>query len=117
MLMATETHKLGIGDTLTPLAVQLKQRDSTGTLSNVNLSGLTVKFTMVDSSGTTIVDEATTGVTVTDAATGKVSYDFQTADVDVAGVFYGWFTVYSGSEYDTYPVGGRKLVIEIADRA
>ena len=53
---------------------------------------------------------------MTDATTGKVQYDFQTADVASAGTFYGWFTVYSGTEHDTYPVGGRKLVIEIAAR-
>jgi hypothetical protein len=34
-----------------------------------------------------------------------------------AGTFYGWFTVYSGTEKDTYPAGGRKLVIEISARA
>ena len=115
--MATEKHALAVGDTLTPLGCQLKQLGTTGTLAAVNLTGLTVKFTLVDSTGTVIVNEATTGVTVTDAANGKVQYDFQTGDVDTAGTYYAWFTVYSGTEHDTYPVGGRKLVIEISARA
>lgn len=115
--MATERHELSVGDTLTPLAVQLKQRNASGVLTAVDLSGLTVKFTMVDSSGGMVVAETPTGVTVTAAATGLVQYDFQSGDVDTAGTFYGWFTVYNGSEKDTYPAGGRKLVIVISDRA
>lgn len=117
--MATTLHRLGIGDTLTPLGAQFKQESATvpGVLTVVDLSGLTVKFTMVNEAGTVIVNEATTGVTVTDATNGKVQYDFQTADVATAGTYYGWFTVYSGTEHDTYPVGGRKLVIVISARA
>ena len=114
--MSTEVHRISVGDTLTPLGCQLKQKDDNGSLSAVVLTGLTVKFTLVNSAGTVVVNEATTGVTVTDAATGKVSYDFQAADVITAGTFYGWFSVYSGSEKDTYPAGGRKLVIEISAR-
>jgi hypothetical protein len=115
--MATEKHSISVGDTLTPLAVQLKQKDVNGALSAVVLTGLTVKFTLVNSVGTVVVAETVTGVSVTDAANGKVQYDFQTADVVTAGTFYGWFTVYSGTEKDTYPAGGRKLVIEISARA
>ena len=114
--MATEKHSISVGDTLTPLGCQLKQLSATGVLTVVNLAGLTVKFTMANSVGTVIVNEATTGVSVTNATTGKVQYDFQTADVATAGTYYGWFTVYSGTEHDTYPVGGRKLVIEISAR-
>jgi hypothetical protein len=115
--MATEKHRIGIGDTLTPLGVQLKQLSTSGVLTAVDLSGLTVKITLVNEAGTVVVNEGTTGVTVTDATNGKVQYDFQTADVATAGTYYGWFTVYSGTEKDTYPVGGRKLVIEISARA
>ena len=115
--MAIEKHSIAVGDTLTPLGCQLKQFSATGVLTVVNLAGLTVKFTLVNAAGTVVVNEATTGVTVTDATNGKVQYDFQTADVTTAGTFYGWFTVYSGTEHDTYPVGGRKLVIEISARA
>ena len=115
--MASELHKIGVGDTLTPLGCVCQQKSTTGVLAAVNLTALTVKFTMVNEAGTVVVNEATTGVTVTDAANGKVQYDFQTADVATAGTFYGWFTVYSGTEHDTYPIGGRKLVIQIDARA
>ena len=114
--MATELHRICVGDTLTPLGCQCQQKSTTGVLGAVNLTGLIVKFTMVSEAGTIVCNEVTTGVTVTDAANGKVQYDFQAADVAVAGTYYGWFTVYSGTEHDTYPVGGRKLVIEISAR-
>lgn len=113
--MATVQHDITVGDTLTPLAVQLKQKNASGTLEAVNLSGLTIKFSMCDDAGTVIVDEATTGVTVTDASSGKVQYDFQAADVDAAGTFYGWFHVYNGAERDTFPAGGRNLIINISE--
>ena len=105
------------GDTLTPVGVQLKAKDATGAYAVIDLTGLTVKFHMVDDDGADVVAETTTGVTVTDAANGKVMYDFQAADVDEAGTFYGWFLVYSGTEVDSYPVNGRKLEIEIVERA
>jgi hypothetical protein len=115
--MTRQTHQLSVGDTLTPLAAQLKQADATGALVPVALSGLTVKFSMANSAGTLIVNEATTGVSVTDAANGKVQYTFQAVDVTTAGTFYGWFTVYSGTSHDTYPIGGRTLAIVIDARA
>ena len=94
----------------------MKQTDANGTLSAVVLTGLTIKFTMVSAAGAVIVNEGTTGVAVTDAINVKVRYDFQSADVANAGTFFGWFTVYSGTEHDTYPSGGRKLMIVIAAR-
>ena len=114
--MAIQQHEIAVGDTLTPMGAQLRRRNAAGILEDVDLTGLTVKFQMVDEDGTAVVAETTTGVTVVTAAEGKVQYDFQAADVDEAGTFYGWFTVYSGTEKDTYPVGGRKLVIRIDDR-
>lgn len=110
-----KTHEITVGDTLTPLGVQLRQKGTDGVYAPVDLSGLIVKFTMVAEDGTVVVNEGTTGVTVTDATTGKVQYDFQATDVDTVGTYFGWFTVYSGSERDTYPAGGRQLKIVIHD--
>ena len=113
--MALETHRIVVGDTLTPMGCQLKQRNASGALEAVNLTGTTVKFSMANAAGTVVVNEATTGVSVITAASGLVQYDFQTADVAAAGTFYGWFTVYSGTEKDTYPAHNKKLVIEIVN--
>ena len=109
--MTAERHSITVGDTLSPMYVQLVQRDDSKVLVPVDLTSNTVKFFMVDEDGEEVVAETTTGVTVEDAEDGKVSYDFQAADVTDGGTYYGWFRVYDGSECDTYPNGGRKLCI------
>ena len=71
---------------------------------------------MVDEDGNTVVDEAS--ATITSVTSAKVYYDFQSVDVDDAGIFYGWFTSYSADgETDTFPTGGRKLRIRIDAKA
>ena len=111
--MASQRHKIHVGDTLTPVAKQLKQKGENGVLGAVNLTGLTVKFSLVSEAGVKVVDEATTGVTVTDAANGKVTYDFQAADVANAGTFTAYFHTYSGTERDTFPSEGDEFQVII----
>lgn len=113
-----QVHYRTKGDTLTPIAAKLEQTDENGVLQPVNLNGGFVpKFRMVDDNGVTKVAETEDNVTVTDAANGKVQYDFQTADVNTAGTFWAWFAVYDsgGTERDSFPVSGKKLRVEIAD--
>lgn len=93
--------------------MQLKQKNESGVDTNVDLTGKTVKFKMYDSAGTVVVSETTTGVTVSEAATGKVDYDFQSANVATPGAYYGYFVVYDGSETDHFPVKSKDLIIEI----
>lgn len=111
--MTIVTHDVHINDTATTIAAQLKRKNAAGTLTAVDLTGLTVKFKMVDRDGTAVIAETAAGVTVTDASNGKVTYDFQAADVDVAGEYYGYFVVYTGSEGDTFPVKRRDLKIVV----
>jgi len=115
--LATTVHKMIVGDTLTPLGVQLLQRNTLGALTAVDLTDRTVKFRMVANDGTVIVDDSETGVTIEDAESGRVSYDFQAADVASAGTYYAWFRVFSGSERDTFPADGRSLSIVISEAA
>lgn len=113
--MASQRHKIHVGDTLTPVGKQLKQKGTNGVLGAVNLNGVTVKFTMVNEAGVKVVDASETGVTVTDAANGKVQYDFQAADVANAGTFKAYFHVYSGGERDTFPAEGEEFLVIIQD--
>lgn len=69
----------------------------------VDLTGLTVQFRMEAADGTQVQDWTATGVTVVSAANGQVQYDFAAANVATAGVYYGWFRVGDGSEWDTFP--------------
>ena len=114
-VMAVVTRERIAGDTRTPIGAILKQRNSSGTLTPVDLSGKTLKFHMVKANGTVVVDEAS--ATITDATGGEVQYDPEASEV-TAGVYYAWFIVVDGSgEEDTFPVGGRKFQIIIRDAA
>lgn len=109
MLNRQQVHTIAVGDTRTPLGVTLMQGGEP-----VDLTGYTVKFRMVDSSGADVVTETDTGVTVTDAVAGQAQYGFAADDVGTAGTYYGFFTVYNGSaKRDTFPPDGRKLRIDI----
>lgn len=106
-------HKIFVGDTKTPLKVRLKQPGETG-YEDVDLTNLgNVKFKMVASDGSTKRDW--TNATKDNSSQGKVSYDFQAADVDTEGTFYGYFRVYDadGNERDTFPNEVENLMIEI----
>ena len=111
--MTVQIYDRHINDTNTPMTVELKRRDAEGELQPEDLTGKNVFFKMVDYEGTVIVEETNSGVTVTDAVNGRVEFDFRDADVDEAGTFYGYFVVYTGSEFDTFPVERRDLKIII----
>lgn len=109
--MPADFHRRHVGDTVTALAVQLKQKNEAGVLSVVDVTGKTVKFKMVDQTGTVVIAETDTGVSTEDAINGKVSYAFSAAGVAAAGTYYGYFTVYSSAVFDTFPAIRQDLVI------
>ncbi len=112
--MAVQTLTRQVGDTHIAIAAQLKRADS----SNVDVTSLTVKFAMYDSEGTAKVAETSSNVSKTVAATGKVQYDPQAADVDTAGTYYGYFITEDGSsKQDTFPVVLGEFEIIIQDVA
>jgi hypothetical protein len=108
------THDLYYGDSLTPLGLRFKRRDTNGDLTNVDLSGKTVKVLICDNSGNVVVAETTSGVTVTDATAGEVSYDFPSgASALGGGTYWLYARVYSGTERDTYPVAAKQMQIKV----
>lgn len=107
------THTITKGDTRTPIARTLQQTNATGTYEAVDVTDLTVTFKMVDKDGTAVVSNA--AATKVDAAAGKVQYDFQEADVDTVGVYFGWFIVTESGETDHFPADGRTMRIEIKE--
>jgi len=102
--MAEVIHTRHITDTRTVLAVTLKQPNESGTETAVNLTGLTVQFRMVDSDGVDVIALTSTGVSVTDAAAGKVSYTFSSGGVATAGRYTAYFVVTGGVATDHFPV-------------
>ena len=109
-------HHRHITDTRTALSTTLKQKNTSGVLTVVDLTGpLVVKFKMVDSEGTVIIAETATGITIDSAAGGQVSYDFSSAGVLTGGTYYGYFVVYNASsEGDHFPVEHRALKIVLS---
>jgi len=115
--MAEQTQPRQLGDRLTALAVTIKQPNSAGVDTVVDLTSKTVEFRMVDESGTDVVAQTSTGVTVDVGTAGTCQYDFAAVDVDEAGRYYAYFVVTSGSLEDTFPVEPRDLVVCIAEAA
>lgn len=108
-------HSMVKGDTLTPLGATLKRNGAP-----FDVTGMDVQFKMVADNGTIKRDWTATGASIVDGDDGQVQYDFQAADVDTAGIFWGWFRVGTGGEWHTFPVAGeggsaRSLQIIIND--
>ena len=110
--MSQAVHRRRVGDTRTVLPVTLQQANESGVLTAVDLTGLSVTFSMVNAAtGATKIAATSTGVSVVTAASGTVNYDFSAAGVDTAGVYYGTFRVTQSSETDAFPVASKGLKI------
>ncbi len=112
--MAVQKQTRQVGDILIAIAATLKRPDGTV----VNLTGLTLKFTMVDSEGTAKVAETSDNVTVTDATAGEVQYDPVAADVDTEGTFHAYFVTENGSgKQEMFPADTGRFQINIKPTA
>ena len=111
-----QTHRRHTTDTRTLLSATLTQPNEAGVSTAIDLTGLgTPQFKMVNrTTGDVVIAATTTGVTVDDAETGKVSYDFSLAGVMSAGVFNAWFIVTQSTETDHFPVvtDGLRVLID-----
>ena len=107
------THERHINDTRTVLPFTLQQKNAAGTLTAVDLTGMTVEFKMVDQFGVEVIAQTNTGITVTTEASGEGQYDFSSAGVDEAGTYYGYVVVTDSGEPDHFPAEARGLVIVI----
>ena len=115
--MSQVVHRRRVGDLRTVLPVTLQQPDATGLLQPVDLTGLTVTFSMVDAAtGSVKVAATSTGVSVVSAVAGTVNYDFSAGGVDTAGIYWGTFRVTQSGETDAFPVAtkGLKILIDSA---
>jgi len=111
--MTALRHERAVGDTLSEFSVQLRNGDNP-----YDLTGFTVKYTIIRESGAVKLTETDTGITVSDAAQGLVELDFPANAVDEAGIFYLFFKVYSGlSEPDTFPPDDTGVVLDLFDVA
>ena len=95
-------HERRVGDTQQTYSAILQAKNTSGVMVPKDLTGLTVTFSMVNAAtgATKVSNQAATIVT---AASGIVSYDFASADVNTPGIYWGRFTVTQSSETSTYP--------------
>jgi hypothetical protein len=101
-MSANKPHERRVGDTTKVYSAVLTYKSTAGVDTAKDLTGLSVTFTMINAAtGVTKVSAA--AATIVTAASGIVSYDFQAADVDTAGVYWGSFKVTESAETDTYP--------------
>lgn len=101
------------------MAFRIKTNDTApvlvATLTNaagqkINLESATVRFHMKKYGASSLKVDAV--ASIVDATEGKVQYEWQGADTDVAGTFYGEFEVtYSDSKIETFPNNGYFTII------
>ena len=112
--MSQQSHRRRVGDTRTLLYATLVQPNTSGVDTVINLTGLTVKFSMINAATDAVeIVETDTGVTVETAASGTVKYDFSAAGVDTAGIYNAGCVIYDGSEKDHVPVKRQDLQVKI----
>lgn len=103
-MTTNKPHERRVGDTTKVYSAILKYKDTaTPPVDQVkNLTGLSVTFTMINAA-TGVAKVSAAAATIVTAASGIVSYDFQAANVDTAGIYWGSFIVTESAETDTYP--------------
>lgn len=112
MSVKNKPFEIRTSDTLVVLAVELFRLDASGVEAAADLTGDTVTFTMVNAADGTVVVNAA-AATVTDAANGLCHYDFESADVDTAGVYWYTFRQVDTAEKASFPVNPKQGVVWI----
>jgi len=103
-------HYRIVGDIDTPIGIICERADGTV----IDVTGYTITFSMTNDAGTLIVDGVAGAIN--DATTGKITYTFVAADVDTAGIYWGYFHIDSGSgDLETFPPDGRKMMIVLSN--
>jgi len=78
-----------------PIPLEYQYVDSTGV--PINLAGFTARFQRGEVNGGGFDNAVTVNATISDAATGRVTYDWDPADFPHAGRFGGMFFVGNGT--------------------
>lgn len=102
-----ELH-FNVGDRLTPIRLQLRERDGTAK----DISGHTVAFSMYDVLDESVQVNAGACVLTNGGTDGKAHYDWGANDL-AEGVYWGYFKTTLGGVYAQYPQDGRTLRIVV----
>jgi hypothetical protein len=108
MSRVNQERRFTKGDTLVSLYAQLKD----GNGDPIDITGNTITFHMTKQSDNS-VKVNNQSASIVDAATGKVRYDWASADVDTVADYYGWFIRTVASKPEHFPGQGKFLIIRI----
>lgn len=96
-----------VGDVLTPIRLQMNQRDGTAK----DLSTYTVEFYLYAvSDGSTKVDAGSCTLT-NGGSDGRAHYAWDSADIDTAGEYYGYWKLTKDGLSALYPRDGNRLKV------
>jgi len=114
---APQVHQRHATDTRTKMFCSLATVNEAGEVVAIDLTGVQVQFKMWNvGTGEVALTETLIGVTVEDASTGLVSYDFSGGAVSDPGRYRGFFVITVGGETDHYPAKTDDLIILIDDQ-
>ena len=111
------TTRMKQGDLLPVLTATLQQRVGTAAATAIDLTtATTVKFSMRDkATGTVVLSLA--AATIVNAATGAVSYSWQTGDTATAGIYEAEWQINFGALPLTVPNGDFDEIVILDDIA
>lgn len=116
--MTQAVHERHVGNIRTVLPFTLKQPNSSGVLTAVDLSSFApgaLSFKMINAAtGATVIALTTTGVSFTASSAGQGQYKFSPAGVLSAGYFDGFVVLTDSTETDDFPLHPGGLRIEIS---
>ena len=96
----------GVGDEDPPLGFRFLDAEG----ENLDISGASVKFSMVDADGTAKVDAQS--CTITSAEDGEGEYRWDATDLDTAGEYQGQFLItWAGGDEQTVPLKENLFII------
>lgn len=108
------THTRHVGDKVTPVSVQVMQKTEAGVLEARDISGLSSQWKLINSRGEEVVAWTATGITTTDATTGKINISLASESDNIpAGQHYMYVRVGSGGSWDNVPAIQRDFVIQV----
>ena len=117
--MSQEIRTVMSGDTRTLISMYLKQPNTAGVLTAVDLTGLVsgdVQFEMYNAAdAVNTIAVSATGVTFSADDTGQANYQFQSTIA--AGLYNGFFVLTVDGKTDHFPFKPGLLRIEISDHS
>lgn len=104
---------VGLDDTSQATGLQLKRLNSSGVIENIDITGATLELVVEQEDGTDVTISSSS-VSITTAASGLISIDWDTDVTGTAGTYYYWVKVTLSGQVETFPPDGKKRKLIVA---